>query len=130
MRALIASIACGSLILTSAGCSHVVHRPFDREVTEHMDVEKPWIELEGWTDAGGETHQWKGYAQVAGDSVLLYDREPSRGGPAPALSMSRSEITHVHVRKFSALKTSMVVAIPIAVLLGCFAAGGAYSVGD
>lgn len=133
MRTVSVYVAWVCLILASTSCSHVVRRPFDREVTEHMDVEKPWIELEGWTDASGGKHQRKGYAQVTADSMLIYDQEPSRKGePAreAALSMPRSEVTEVHVRKFSVVKTSIVVAVPIALLLGMAAGMGTVSMAE
>ena len=132
MRAMVAWAVCAALTLTSTSCSHVVRRPLDREVTERMDVEEPWIEMEGWTDANGGKHERKGYARVTSDSVLVYDDVPTREGSrlGPSLSIARSDVAQVHVRRFSWAKTSMAVVLPIATLIGLAAATKPNSIGD
>jgi hypothetical protein len=135
MKAMVSYVVCVSLILSSTSCSHVVRAPLDREVTDHTDVEKPWLEMEGWTDRSGARHELRGYAQVTAESVLVYSRKPgseqsSEGRLSPAAALPREDVAEVHVRRFSLLKTTAVVVIPLGVLLGAYAVGGAYSVGD
>jgi hypothetical protein len=132
MRAHVGLLAVVILVLDATSCSHVVRAPLDREVA---DVEKPWLEMEGWTDRNGARHELRGYAQVTSESVLVYSRKPGSGQDSPSrmsptAALVRADVAEVHVRRFSLLKTSAVVVVPLAVLIGAMAAGGGYSVGE
>jgi hypothetical protein len=122
------------LPLAVAGCSRVVHTRLEHEVTDHMVPEKPWIEMEGWTDRSGGWHELKGYARVTADSVLVYPGEPGSSAEGSTLkafaTIPRPDVALVGVRRFSLLKTTMLVALPVAVLIGAMAAEGTYSVGE
>ena len=129
MRASIGRFAVVLFVL-SAGCSHVVRAPLEKEITDHVDAEKPWIQVEGLTDRCGAQRVVEGYAWVTTESVQVYASRPERvegawrWDPPAAASLLRGEVDRVHVRRFSLLKTSILVLSPIAFLIGAFAVSG------
>jgi hypothetical protein len=79
MRAHVGLLAVVILVLDATSCSHVVRAPLDRDVADHVNVEEPWLEIEGWTDRNGARHELRGYAEVTSESVLVYSRKPGSG---------------------------------------------------
>lgn len=114
----------GIIALGGHGCTRGARSPFEREVTARVTPEKPQFKIDGWTDRAGAHHELKGIVRLSGDSVQLYRRPPmARAGapePPPKLvaTVPRSDVVEVDVRRFSLLKTGILILVPVVAFYG------------
>jgi hypothetical protein len=115
-------LVCAAIVLTAAsGCTTSVRSPLEHEITKRVTPEKPEFHVDGWTDRTGAHHKLtdRGRARVGGDSIRFYEQdyatwaEPS---PAPksVAAVPRSDVASVDVRKFSPVKTGILLLSPVA----------------
>src|SRR5262245_13092311 len=120
MKLTIALLAGTAVVLGAAGCTRGVRSPFEHEITKRVTPEKPQFNIDGWTDTAGVHHEVvRGLARISGDSVEFHARpywsQSSPESPTTKLvaTLPRSEVAEVDVRRFSPLKTGILLVSPI-----------------
>ncbi|HKO21134.1 MAG TPA: hypothetical protein VJX91_00640 [Candidatus Eisenbacteria bacterium] len=95
--------------------------PLEHEITKRVTPDKPEFHVDGWTDSTGAHHKLtdRGRARVGGDSIQFYEQDYATWAepnptPKSVATVSRSVVATVDVRKFSPVKTGILLLSPVA----------------
>jgi hypothetical protein len=114
-------LICAAIVLAAAGCTTGVRSPLEHEITKRVTPEKPEFHVDGWTDRTGAHHKLtdRGRARVGGDSIRFYEQDYATWAepnptPKSVVAVPRSVVATVDVRKFSPVKTGILLISPVA----------------
>ena len=114
-------LACAAIVLAAAGCTTGVRSPLEQEITKRVTADRPEFHVDGWTDRTGAHHKLtdRGRARVGGDSIRFYEQDYATWAepnptPKSVVAVPRSVVATVDVRKFSPVKTGILLISPVA----------------
>ena len=114
-------LACAAIVLAAAGCTTGVRSPLEQEITKRVTPDRPEFHVDGWTDRTGAHHKLtdRGRARVGGDSIRFYEQDYATWAepnpkPKSVVAVPRSVVATVDVRKFSPVKTGILLISPVA----------------